>query len=226
MNGKQLVFGIVMAAGVGLCVAAYFIVWGGSGGSDSTVDVPKYAITLSPSDHTLGSPTAPVQVVEYAAPTCPICARWDMTVFQGFKSAYVDTGKVHYIFRVFPLQAVDLSVEAMARCLPQSGYFPFIDMMYHNQYQWDPDGFQIPDQKAALVQMGKAAGMTEAQVDRCTSDQAALKRASDIGGYAQKTYSINSTPSFIIDGVFHQQDFMSPEGMHAVLDAELKKRQS
>jgi protein-disulfide isomerase len=226
VNGKQLVFGIVTVAAVGLCLAAYFIVWGGSGDSDAGGEVPKYTITLASTDHMLGSPNAPVQVVEYAAPVCPICARWDMTVFQGFKSSYIDTGKVHYIFRVYPLQPVDLAVESMANCLPKSGYFPFIDMMYRNQSQWDPDGYQIPDQQAALVHMGKIAGMTEAQVNRCSTDQAALKKASDVGGYAQKTYNINSTPSFIIDGVFHQQDVMTPEGVHAVIDAELKNRQS
>jgi protein-disulfide isomerase len=225
VNGKQIVYGLVTVAIIGLLVATYFVVWGGWGDSDALNDAPKYAITLTPSDHTLGSPNAPVQVVEYAAPTCPICARWDMTIFPGFKKAYVDTGKVHYIFRVYPLRAVDLSVEAMARCLPASGYFTFIDMMYRNQYQWDPDGFQIPDQQGALVEMGKVAGMGAAQVNSCMSNQAELKKISDIGDYAQKTYNINSTPSFIIDGVFHQQDFMTPESMHETLDAELKRRQ-
>jgi protein-disulfide isomerase len=226
VNGKQLVFGLVAVAAAGLCLAAYFVFVSGSGGSDLTDDAPKYTIKLAASDHMLGSPKAPVQVVEYAAPVCPICARWDMTVFQDFKSSYIDAGKVHYVFRVYALRPVDLAVEAMANCLPKSGYFPFIDMMYRNQSQWDPDGNEIPDQQAALVHMGKIAGMTEAQVNRCSTDQVALKKASDIGTYAQNTYNINSTPSFIVDGVFHQQDFMTPEGMHAVLDEEIKKKQS
>src|SRR5258708_37793113 len=132
VNGKQILFGVIGVAVLALGAAAYFVFSGGSADSDLS-DVPKYSITLAPTDHTLGSPTAPVQVVEYAAPTCPICAHWDTTVFPSFKSAYVDTGKVFYVFRVFPLQSADIAVEAMARCLPKDSYFQFIDMMYRNQ---------------------------------------------------------------------------------------------
>ena len=224
MNGKQLLTGLVAVAIVGLGLAAYFVLRNNSADTDIADDIPKFTIRLSPSDHTLGSPAAPVQVVEYAAPTCPICARWDMTVFPAFRTAYVDTGKVLYVFRVFPLQSVDVAVEAMARCLPKSGYFPFIDMMYHNQPKWDPDGYQIPDVQAALVDMGKVVGMSPARVDSCTSNQTELQKAAAVGEYAGKTYNINSTPSFIIDGVFHQPDMMTPDGMKQAIDAELKKK--
>ncbi len=227
VNTRQFIFGLVAVAAVGLALAAYFVYWGGSSeSSDITADLPRYTMQISPSDHTLGSPSASVQVVEYAAPTCPICARWDMTVFPAFKRAFVDTGKVLYVFRVFPLQSVDVAVEAMARCLPKSGYFQFIDMMYRNQSKWDPDGYQIPDVQGALVDMGKRAGMSPAQVDSCTANQAELQKISAIGEYANKTYNINSTPSFIIDGAFHQQDMMTPESMRQTVDAELKRKQS
>ncbi len=224
MNGKQILYGIVAAACVGLVAASYFVFHSASATSDYTADIPKYTIQLTATDHTLGSPNAPVQVVEYAAPTCPICARWDMTIFPGFKKNYVDTGKVYYVFRVFPLQAVDVAVEAMARCLPKSDYFAFIDMMYHNQPKWDPDGYRIPDQQAALIEMGKSVGMTPEKVDSCTANESELKKISDIGEYAGKSYNINSTPSFLVDGAFHQQDFMTADGMQQVVDAELKKK--
>ncbi|HEY5049102.1 MAG TPA: thioredoxin domain-containing protein [Rhizomicrobium sp.] len=224
MNSKQLLFGLVAVAVVALGLAAYFVFGSGSAASDITADLPKFTVSLSPADHILGSPNAPVQLVEYAAPTCPICAHWDMTVFPGVKSAYIDTGKVAYVFRVFPLQSVDIAVEAMARCLPKSGYFQFVDMMYRNQIKWDPDGFQIPDQHAALVGMGKMAGLSGAQVDACISSQPELQKIASIGQYAEKTYNINSTPSFIIDGVFHQRDMMTIEDVRGALDAELKRK--
>jgi len=226
MTGKQLMVGVIAVAIVALGLAAYFILWGGQSSDSDLPDLPKYKITLSPSDHTLGSPNAPIQFVEYAAPTCPICARWDMTVFPGFKSAYVDSGKVYYVFRVFPLQQADLAVEAMARCLPKDRYFPFIDMMYHNQSKWDPDGFQIPDVHAAILAMGVGFGMDKPHADACMSNEAVLKNASDIGNYAGTNYNINSTPSFIIDGEFHQQEVMTPDALKEFLDAELKRKAS
>jgi protein-disulfide isomerase len=227
VNSKQIVFCIVGVGAVALAIAAYFVFRNDSADStDVAADMPKFTIQLAPDDHTLGSANAPVQVVEYAAPTCPICARWDMTVFPAFRPAYVDKGKVFYVFRVFPLQSVDLAVEAMGRCLAKKDYFQFIDMMYRNQPKWDPDGYQIADQQSALVDMGKIAGMSPAQVDSCTSNQAELQKISATGEFAGKTYNINSTPSFIIDGVFHQQDMMTPESMRDTIDAELKRKQS
>lgn len=223
MNGKQLLFGLVVLAVVGLGLAAYFVFWGNSG-EDALSDIPRYAINISPTDHTLGNPKAPVQMVEYAAPTCPICARWDMTVFPSFKSAYVDMGKVFYVFRVFPLRPLDLAVEAVARCVPKSGYFPFMDMMYRNQSKWDPDGYQIPDVHAALIAMSKTAGLSPAEAEKCSNDQAVIQKASAVGEYAGKTYNINSTPSFIIDGLFHQQDVMSWDSLHEFLATELQSR--
>ncbi|MGD0192390.1 MAG: thioredoxin domain-containing protein [Rhizomicrobium sp.] len=226
MNGKQIIFGIVGLAAVALVVAAVYVIRGGQGQNDTAVDVPKYTIQLSPADHIIGSTSAPVQVVEYAAPVCPICARWDMTIFPAFKKQYIDTGKAYYVFRVYPLRPVDVAVEAMARCLPKSAYFQFIDMMYRNQPKWDPDGYQIPDQQAALVDMGKVAGMTPEQVDSCTANEPELKKIAAVGEFASKTYNIDSTPSFIIDGVFHQQDMMASDSLSQVLDAEMKKKQS
>ena len=223
VTSKQLAFGLVAIAIAGLGLAAYFVFWGNSSDEDFA-DLAKMKVVLSAGDHTLGDKSAPVQMVEYAAPVCPVCARWDMTVFPSFKPAYVDTGKVLYVFRVFPLRSVDLAVEGMARCLPKQSYFQFIDMMYRNQPKWDPDGYDIPDEHAALVGMGKVAGMSASQVDSCTNNHTELQKASAIGEYANKTYGINSTPSFIIDGVFHQQDVMTWADLQDVLNGELSKK--
>jgi len=219
---NQFLFGIVAVALIGLGVAAWLVF---RGGSDSNItDIPRYTVSVDARDHALGSPNAPVQFVEYGAPTCPVCSNWFTTVFPSFKQSYVDTGKVLYVFRVFPLQPVDLAVEAMGRCLPHEKYFPFIDMMWRNQSKWDPDGYQIPDIHAALVLMGGEAGMPEAQVNKCTSDRGVLQAVSAAGQKAGTTYNINSTPSFLIDGAFHQQDVMTYEGLEAVLNAEIARK--
>ena len=84
-------------------------------------------------------------------------------------------------------------------------------------------GYRIPDPHAALYLMGDKVNMTAVEVDRCTKDQAQLKKISAVGEHAQKAYGIHSTPSFMINGTFHQRDFMTPEGMRKVLDAALKK---
>ncbi len=223
MTRTQFVYALAVLAIAALLGALYLVYFGGSDASLSDAS-PTFTITLQPRDMTLGSPQAPVQVVEYAAPSCPICARWDMAVFETFKKEYVDTGKVFYVFRVFPLRPLDSAVEAMARCLPKDSYFTFIDMMYRNQDKWDPDGNDIPDVHASLIQMGGIAGMNEDKVNACISNQPALDAITKVGQYATTSYGIDSTPSFIIDGKFHQQDFMTPEAMRRLLNAELKQK--
>ncbi len=201
MNRKQLLIGLVALAVVALGVIGYLLFNGGS--TSDTVAAgtgDRFGITLTSRDRAQGSPNAPILMVEYAAPTCPVCAMFDMEIFPLLKKNYIDTGKVYYVFRVFPLSQVDVAAEGMARCLPAENYFPFIDMLYRNQARWDPDGHDIADVHAALVQMGGIAGMNAQQVDTCIGDTAVQAQTTKIGQEAETKYGVTGTPSFIVNG--------------------------
>jgi protein-disulfide isomerase len=228
MNRTQLLIGLVAIAVVALGVAAYFVFWGSPATDSGTAQSGPLAIIVGKNDRTLGSAKAPLTVLEYAAPTCPHCAHFDMDIFPQFKQQYIDSGKVHFIFRVFPLNAVDVAAEAMARCLPEDNYFQFLDLLYRNQAKWDPDGYNIPDVHAALVDMGKIAGLDARKVESCINDEVAKKRIEDVGTDAQTRYGVSGTPTFIanapgatpqIHGPF--QDFSE---MQSFLDPLLAKK--
>ena len=224
MNRRQLLIGLVVLAVIAIGVVAYMVF---SGPADDTGTLasgaPAYKVTVVADDRTQGNPKAPITMIEYAAPTCPHCAHFDMTLFPYLKKNYIDTGKVYYVFRVFPLSQVDIAAESMARCLPADNYFQFIDLLFRNQPKWDPDGYQIPDVHAALVDMGRIAGMSSQQVDKCIGDPAANKRAADIGAYAQTTYGINGTPTFLVNGET-APPFESTDDIKNYLDAVLAKK--
>jgi protein-disulfide isomerase len=222
VNRKQLLLAVVGIAVIGIVIAAYFVFFGG-GSSESAATGDRSNVTLVASDRRLGSPKAPLLVVEYAAPTCPHCAHFDTDIFPQFKQNYIETGKVYYVFRVFPLSSVDVAAEAMARCLPADNYFQFIDLLFRNQSKWDPDGYQIPDVHAALVQMGRIAGMSAEQVDRCINDQAAQQRITKVGEDANKRYGINGTPSFVINGQIHGP-FQNYQELKDYIDPLLAKK--
>jgi protein-disulfide isomerase len=222
MNRTSLLIGVVVAAVVALGIAAYFVFSGGSS-SDANNQAGPMAIILSKDDRTLGSKTAPLMLVEYAAPTCPHCAHFEMDIFPSLKKDYIDTGKVFFIFRVFPLNPVDVAAEAMARCLPEDNYFQFLDLLYRNQPKWDPDGYQIADVHGALVDMGKIAGMGAQQVDSCIGNQAEQKRIQDVGADAQTRYGINGTPSFVAGGQVHGP-FEDYQELKTFLDSLLAKK--
>jgi protein-disulfide isomerase len=201
MNRNTVLIGLVAIAVVALGVAAYFVFASSSG--DGVPSAGPMAIILKNDDRTLGSPKAPLTVLEYASPQCPHCAHFEMDIFPQFKQQYIDTGKVFFIFRVFPLSAVDVAAESIARCLPEDNYFQFLDLLYRNQPKWDPDGYQIADVHGALVDMGKIEGLSASKVDSCIQDQAAAKRIQDVGQDATTRYGINGTPSFVVNGQVH-----------------------
>jgi protein-disulfide isomerase len=219
VNRKQLLIGLVALAVVAVGVASYFLFFSGNS-SDAALPTggEKYGIQITSRDRTMGSPKAPILMVEYAAPTCPHCAHFDMEIFPQFKQKFIDTGKVYYVFRVFPLSAVDVAAESIARCLPEDNYFQFIDLLFRNQSKWDPDGYDIPDVHSALVQMGSTAGLSADKVDACIGDQTVAKQVAQVGQDAQTKYQISGTPTFLINGQVHGpfvdytelQDFITP----------------
>jgi protein-disulfide isomerase len=222
VSRRQLSISIVILALIAVAVVAYFV-FVPSGADDlQTSGAAKFKIALSSYDRPQGDPKAPVTMVEYAAPTCPVCAHFDMAMFPALKRNYIDTGKVYYVFRVFPLQQVDVAADAMARCLPADNYFQFIDLLYRNQSKWDPDGYQIPDVHAALVGMGQIAGMDAALTDKCIGDTAMQKRITDVGTYAQMHYGVNGTPTFIVNGET-SPFFRTPDDVKNYLDSVLAK---
>jgi protein-disulfide isomerase len=220
MNRTYVLIGVVVVAVVALGAAAWYVFSGGS--SDSNASQNPLAIIVHKDDRTMGNKDAPLTVVEYAAPTCPHCAHFDMDIFPQFKKDYIDTGKVYYVFRVFPLNPADVAAEAMARCLPEDNYFQFLDLLYRNQPKWDPE-YQISDVHGALVAMGKIAGMSAEQVDRCIGDQAMQKRIQDVGADAQTRYGISGTPSFVADGQVHGP-FADFQEFKTFLDGLLAKK--
>jgi protein-disulfide isomerase len=223
MNRRQMLVGLVVLAIVAIGVVAYFVFGGSSDDETLASGGTKYSITIVPDDRTQGDPKAPIQMVEYAAPSCPHCAHFDTDMFPFLKKNYIDTGKVFYIFRVFPLSQVDVAAESMARCLPADNYFQFIDQLFRNQSKWDPDGYQIPDVHAALVDMGKIAGMSADQVDSCINNADENKRATDVGQEAETKYGISGTPTFLVDGEI-APPFESTDDIKKYLDQKLAQK--
>src|SRR5262249_32170656 len=150
-------------------------------------------------DRTMGSAKADITVLEYAAPSCPHCAYFDINVFPQFKKEWIDTGKARYVFRVLPISAADIAAESIARCLPADRYFLFIDLLYRNQPKWDPE-YGVTDVHGALVQMGQLAGLSSTQVDSCINNQDEAKRTEQIAQDGMTKYGLKGTPSFLVNG--------------------------
>lgn len=144
---------------------------------------------------TIGKPDAPIKIIEYASLTCSHCAHFHNDVLPELKSKYIDTGKVFFEFREFPLNDPALRAALAARCLPQDKYEGFVALLFKTQDHW-AGGL---DYMAALKQNAKLAGMSDATFEACQADPKMKERMAEIMQTGQDKWKIDSTPTFIIN---------------------------
>ena len=147
-------------------------------------------------DMALGSADAKVAIVEYAAPTCPHCARFNKDVFPRIKSDYVDSGKVRYVFREFPLNIKDLACSMLARSIAKDDaakYFAIIDIMFRQQDQL------VEKTSDTLRLIGRQAGFSAQAVEDCLKDQAMQDKIAAGQKFAEDVLKVEGTPTFFIN---------------------------
>jgi protein-disulfide isomerase len=148
-------------------------------------------------DMALGPADASVTIVEYAAPTCPHCARFNKDVFPKIKSEYIDTGKIRYVFRNFPLNIKDLACEMLARNIAKDDaakYFAVVDIMFQQQNQL------VEKTGDTLKLIGRQAGLTVQAVEDCLKDQAMQDKIAAVQKYAEDVLKVDGTPTFFLNG--------------------------
>src|SRR6202163_3599537 len=121
-------------------------------------DVPMAELMAPPplGDESLGSANAPVTIIEYASMTCPHCAHFHETTFPELKKKYIDTGKVRFIFREFPLDQLAAAGAMLARCAGKDKYFPMVETLFQKQREW-----VVQRPLAPLMAISKQAGLSE-----------------------------------------------------------------
>jgi protein-disulfide isomerase len=207
-----------------IAVAATGWSMGWFGGAGDAASAKGYELTAN--ERTQGNPKSPVVLIEYAAPSCPVCAAFNVSAFPQIKAKYIDTGKIFYVFRVFPLRPDDGEAEKIARCLPEDKYFSFIDLLFKNQPKWDVEyGVQAPEGvHEGLVLLGRIAGMSREQVDQCMVNKAEDDRINKVSADGEARYSITGTPTFILNGVNVGSGNIPYDTMSKLLDTELAKQ--
>ncbi len=150
-------------------------------------------------EQALGKPTAPVTIVEYASLTCPHCANFYNTVFGTLKTKYIDTGKVYFVLREFPLDQLALAAVVAARCAPADQYFPIIDTLFSEQKEW---AFVEKPGLALLDKLGKY-GFDEASFDQCMARKDLIQSVVTVAQRGQDEFGVDGTPAFFINGEKH-----------------------
>jgi protein-disulfide isomerase len=163
--------------------------------AQSAADVAK---PQSLPDMGLGPANASVTITEYASMTCPHCAAFNATVFPKIKSEYIDTGKIRYIFREFPLDVKALAGSMLARCIAKDDpgkYFAVVDLLFRQQNDW-----VLKNTTDTLTRIGKQAGFSQQAVEDCLKDQALMDKVAADQKYAGEVLKVDSTPTFFVNG--------------------------
>jgi protein-disulfide isomerase len=225
MSRKQIyiILGLLVLIAAGGAVAYSMGVFGSSDpmAASTTASGPGY--TLTSHDRGMGNPKAPLVLIEYAAPSCPVCAHFNAETFPQIKQNYIDTGKLYYVFRVFPLRADDGAAEKLARCLPEDKYFSFIDLLFRNQSKWDVE-YGVQDVHGALVRLARVAGMSADEADKCMNDSSLDATINTVAQDGETKYTITGTPTIVVGGVAQPSGFIPYVELKKTIDAALAKK--
>jgi protein-disulfide isomerase len=174
-------------------------VFSAGGWQAAYAQAPSPQDLLAPSslpDQVQGSPTAPVTIIEYASMTCSHCATFHNTTYPVLKSRYIDTGKVRYILREFPLDPLAAGAFMIARCAGDGKYYTLVDTLFREQKNWAFAQNPIPP----LLKIAKDNGFTEQSFEQCLSNQKLLDGLEEVRQRGQSKFGVNSTPTFFVNG--------------------------
>ena len=167
--------------------------------------VPALAQNASPQDLAVagplgdvvqGPPDAKVTIVEYASLTCSHCGAFHRDTYPALKTRYIDTGKVRFILREFPLDPLATAGFMLARCDGGQKFYPIVDLLFQQQRAWTTTDRPLD----ALRQMMRQAGFSQEKFDSCLKDQKLYDAVNAVKNRGMETLKIDSTPTFFING--------------------------
>ena len=170
-------------------------------------------------DMVLGADNAPVTIIEYASMTCSHCADFHNKTFPKLKERYIDTGKVRFIMREFPLDPLAAGAFMLARCAgkdDKNKYFAMVETLFHQQRDW-----LVQRPLDPLKAIAKQAGFSEQTFEQCLANQQVLNGIEQVRQRAAEKLGVNSTPTFFINGKI-QRGAISIEELDKQIESYLK----
>ncbi len=189
-----------------MLLIAIGIALSGCGGGAASVDATaSKALNVPPreelmregplGDRALGNPNAPVTVIEYASLTCPHCAHFQRDVFPRVKKEFIDTGKIRFIVREFPIGRTSGAAAIATRCVPPEKYFALFSAFLLRQPEWVSQEVR-PD---AIYAVAKSSGITRAAFDTCMANQTIIDGLTEVKQRGRQ-FGVIGTPTFYANG--------------------------
>ncbi len=162
---------------------------------DGKVDVKELMAPDALPDVWVGKDDAPVTIVEYASMTCSHCAAFHEETYPLLKKNYIDTGKVRFTLREFPLDALAAAAFMLARSAGDKRT-ALVDLLFSQQKNW---AF-VDKPLDALEQTVKQAGIGSDEFKKVLQDNALYQNVLKVRQRAADKFGVDSTPTFFING--------------------------
>jgi protein-disulfide isomerase len=179
------------------------------------------------SDFVLGDKNASITVIEYASLSCPHCAAFTRESFEKLKTEYIDSGKVNFVYRDFPLNQPALTAALFAICQAEDDssnsvnkYYSTIKALFRTQDSWAFDQKYI----TRLQSIAQLDGMDAKRFDRCINDEKLQQRILNHRMEVAKTISLQSTPSFFVNGEI-SQGYVDYQTIKKLIDKKIAEQE-
>ena len=182
---------------------------------ETVIDVGELMALGKLPDRVLGSEDAEITIVEYASMTCPHCKAFHENTFPELKEKYIDTGKVKFVFREFPIDTAAMAASMLARCAPESAFFEVIDLLFENFDEWTGKD----DKYTPLLDLARQIGLSQDKFDACLSDQDLSDGIKEIKDRAAEEFEVRSTPTLFINGEL-RRGALSFDDLERILQSE------
>ncbi|MBU3655581.1 MAG: DsbA family protein [Alphaproteobacteria bacterium] len=187
-----LMLGLILA--LGLAMATPSLAEEKQAASSPTATKGGDPKALDDLDRPIGAANAPLTVFEYSSLTCSHCAAFHKDILPKIKAAYIDTGKVRWVVRDYPLDGVALRAAVAARCADPAQFFTLIDLLYHEQAKWAGDR----DPQTAVMRYARLSGLNDDKLKTCNQGDRITNQILAKRQVADTNFKIQSTPSFVV----------------------------
>lgn len=165
-----------------------------------------------------GKADAPITIIEYASMTCSHCAAFHAESYPYLLKNYIDTGKVRFILREFPLDPLAAAAFMLARCSGADKRNAMVDLLFDQQKNWAFNDKPLE----ALSGLVKQTGMSQEGFNACINNQALYNQVNEVRDRAAQKFGVNATPTFFINGKKEAGE-MNPQMLDKLLQPLLKK---
>lgn len=149
------------------------------------------------SERSMGEASAPMVVQEFFSLTCSHCGAFGRETWPQVKRELVQSGKVRFVWRDFPLDQIALRAAVVARYFPLEAYEPFVETLFNLQDRW---AFaRGVDHKSEIGKIAALAGMSATTFETAWADDDTARGVLALRQQGERTYNIQATPTFVFN---------------------------